>query len=147
MPNSQSSPQLKKLIANSLGFQRVLFYGMAIVFALAGIILLIMTFTLPVQPGEENIVQILRGASVVFILAGIWAVYFVRQMQTKIMDLIYKNPEKIKELKAVRIQKNGIAALAVHIISSDGKKVGLNVMTPQDQQELMTALKDQLGFK
>lgn len=53
---------------------------------------------------------------------------------------ILGHPEEIKAIKPYRVQKNGITAYAVHIITKNEKTHGLNTTTKTKRDELVALL-------
>lgn len=135
--------ELHNLITDSFRFQKFIFNGVGIVAGPTGIVILILSFTIPAKPGEEQILLGLQITSVVFIIFAVWFPWFINNRLQQIKKIIFEQKEKIKEVKPFTVTKNGIPGFAVRIITTDNKMLGFNVQGPKTQAkavELITQL-------
>jgi hypothetical protein len=139
-----SKQTIFQLIASSFKFQKMMFYGMGIVAALTGVGILIASVAIPPKPGEEQIIAILQGVSVVFILFGVWSAWYVRRRLKLVSRLVFETPKEVVVIKSVFVQKSGVPAFAIRLITKDKKMVGFNVPGPKTQRVLMDLLAKEL---
>lgn len=134
--------ELTQLLTKSFHFQKVMFRAVSWAAAVTGAILFVLTFVMPVKPGEEGIVQIMRIVSVIFVVFGWFFSKYIDGRIQQVQKLLFQTPDKISYFKPVMVQKNGIPAFAIRIYTKDNKMIGFNVTGPKTQQRLLVLLKE-----
>ena len=138
-----NTQQLGKMIEDSFKLQKVIFYGMAVFTALAGVVLIIMFNTLPVKPGEEQIVIWLKITAGVFLVFSGWCVWYVKRRIQTIRTLLRQGSNAISYVKPYRVSRRGVVAFAVRIYPKTGRMVGLNVIGPKTQEHMISLFEAQ----
>lgn len=133
---------LQKLIAESFQFQKILFYGMGLVAAVTGVVILVLMIVIPAKPDEATVVFYLKITAVFFILFGFWCVWYVRRRISQVCDLLFIDPSNLSYIQPVTVTKNGISGYAIRLYTSDGKMIGFNVTSAGKQKEILEALKN-----
>ena len=136
--------KLNKLLHKSFSFQKMIFYGMGVVTALTGIGIIIASFVMPVNPGEENIVKILQLVSVGFIFFCGWCFWYVRKRIASVVSLLNR-PKDIEKITPVKVTRKGVVAYAIRVYPKKGKMVGFNVPDPNTQEQIMTLLRKRMN--
>lgn len=139
-----ASSELKTIIQSSFKFQRTVFYGIGVFTGISGLILLVLTFVMPVKPGEESIVLALQITSLIFILFAFGFPYYINARLLKIHKLLFETPQDISEVEPFTARKNGIHAYAVRIHTKYGKMLGFNVIGPKTQEKAVSLIKQLL---
>lgn len=135
--------ELKSLLESSFKFQKFIFYGTGVVTGLTGLAILLLSVLIPPKPGEENIVLILQGVSVLFLVFAVAFPLFIRGRLQKVKNLIFIHADQIAEVKSYTVTRRGIPGFAVRIHTKDNKMLGFNVPDPKIQAritELITKL-------
>lgn len=135
---------LQKLLDKSFSFQKMIFYGMGVFTALAGIVILILSIKVPPKPGEEQIVQILQITSVGFIFFCGWCFWYVKRRIEKVVTLL-NNPTRIEKIVPVKVSRKGVVAFGIRVYPKNGKMVGFNVTDSNTQKKIMDILQKRVN--
>lgn len=138
---------LSQAIANATKFQELMFYGIAGFIFLGALVMGVAVIFAPTQPGEEPIRNAIAGVAVICVLTGIWLLKYAKRTREQVLRLIYQNPGDIAKITHVKVRSKGITANAVHLITKDGKKYGLNVPTESHAEALIKVINAQLNIK
>jgi hypothetical protein len=132
-----SKQQLTQLIEDSFKLQKLIFYAVGVVAGITGVVILLLTFVMPVQPGEETIVLGIQVTSVIFIIFAIWFPFFISQRLKAVKKLIFENPDQIAEVIPYTVTRRGIPGYAVRIKTKNKKTLGFNVAGPKTQAKIV----------
>lgn len=131
--------KLNTLLHKSFSFQKMMFYGMGVVTAITGLVILILSIRIPPKPGEENVMLILQFVSVGFIFFCVWCFWYVQKRIKSVVSLLNK-PEDIEKIVPVKVSRKGVVAFGIRIHPKKGSMVGFNVTDSLTQQKIMHLL-------
>lgn len=134
--------QLESLIERSFKLQKTLFYSVGVVTGLTGIAILLLSALVPPKPGEETIVLVLQGVSILFLIFAVCFPLYIRNRLKTVNTLLFEHPENIATVTAVTVTRRGIPGFAVRITTAEKKMVGFNVIGPKTQAKIVELIQE-----